>query len=151
VYDGVPVLAASRGSTVLSLFKGSELASEAARIAGVELKISRDLERDLMHAEVLVYVTECEGLGSGVLMAMSAGVPVIASNVGGLREIVRHEENGLLVENDAQAFAAAIRRVHGDGALAARMGAAGRGMVLERFTVERMVYETLGVYRQVLG
>jgi glycosyltransferase involved in cell wall biosynthesis len=151
VYDGVPVLGTAHGNTVLSLFKGAELAGTAAGIAGVELEISRDLEHDLMHAGMLVYVTDCEGLGSGVLLAMSAGVPVIASNVGGLREIVQHGENGLLVENDAKAFASAILRLCTDRALAARLGAAGRQMVLERFTVERMVHKTLDVYRQVLA
>ena len=56
--------------------------------------------RHLHEAGFFVYITHSEGLGSGALLAMSAGVPVIASNVGGLPEAIRHGENGLLVEND---------------------------------------------------
>ena len=61
-------------------------------------QISQHLEADLRDAAMLVYLTASEGLGSGALLAMSAGVPVIASRVGGLPEIVRHRETGLLVE-----------------------------------------------------
>ena len=59
--------------------KGAALALEAARLAGVELKLSNDLERDLASAAIFVYITHSEGLGSAVLLAMSAGVPVVAS------------------------------------------------------------------------
>jgi hypothetical protein len=157
VYDGVPLLDPARGSTVLAPAnaddprKGAPLALEAASLAGVELKLSSDLARDLRHAAVFVYITHSEGLGSGALLAMSAGVPVIASNVGGLPEIVRHGENGLLVENTPQAIAAAIGKLLGDTAFARRMGDAARRTVMERFTVDHMVRRTMEVYRQVLS
>ena len=60
---------------------------------------------------MLVYVSRCEGLGSGILLAMSHGVPVIASNVGGIPEVIRHEWNGLLADNEPARIAAAIRRL----------------------------------------
>jgi len=99
---------------------------------------------------VMVYVTHSEGLGSGVLLAMSAGVPVIASNVGGLPEIIRHGENGMLVNNVAEEIAGAIRDLLGDPARARRIGMAGRHTVMEQFTVDHMVRRTMEVYRQVL-
>jgi hypothetical protein len=156
VYDGVPLLGPSRGGCILAPEstdprKGSALAREAAGMAGVELQFSSDLAGDLAQAEMLVYATYSEGLGSGVLLAMSAAVPVIASKVGGLTEIIRHRENGLLVENDARPMAEAIRELHQDAALARRLGAAGRETVKERFTVNRMVQRTMEVYRQVLS
>jgi hypothetical protein len=131
--------------------KGAGLALEAARLAGVELRLSTALERDLASAAVFVYITHSEGLGSAVLLAMSAAVPVVASRIGGLPEIVRHGETGLLVENRAEAIACAIRTLLDDPALALRMGAAGRRSVEERFTVEAMVRRTMEVYRQVLS
>ena len=94
---------------------------------------------------------EPEGLGSGALLAMSAGVPVVASGVGGLPEIVRHGENGLLVDNTPQAIAAAVRQLLDDSAFARRVGDAARRTVMERFTVDRMVRRTMEVYRQVLS
>ena len=123
----------------------------AARLAGRDLKIATDLAGDLLHAGVFVYVTECEGLGSGVLLAMSAGVPVVASKVGGLPEIIRHMENGLFVENTPQDVARAIRQLLDDPRLAQRLGAAGRRTVIERFTVDHMVRRTMEVYRKVLS
>jgi hypothetical protein len=155
VYDGVPVLEVVRGKQVLAPAnagdseKGAPIAVEAARLAGVSLKLADDLERDLTDAAVFVYITHSEGLGSGALLAMSAGVPVVASNIGGLGEVIRHRENGLLVENDPAAIAAAIREVLDDPAFARRLGAAARQTIIDRFTVDQMVGRTMEVYRQV--
>jgi len=157
VYDGVPLLQPARGSIVVAPAnagdprKGAPLAVEAASLAGIELKLSTDLERDLRHAAVLVYITHSEGLGSGALLAMSAGVPVVASNVGGLPEIIRHGENGLLVENTPQSIAAAVRRLLDHPAFARRLGEAARRTVMECFTADHMVRRTMEVYRQVLS
>jgi len=156
VHDGVPVLECEPGDIVLAPAnasdpqKGAPLAIEAARLADAGLRLSDDLQRDLRRSAIFVYVTHSEGLGSGVLLAMSAGAAVVASNTGGLREVVRHGENGLLVENDPAAIAAAIRELRGDPALRRRMGEAARRTVIERFTVDQMVRRTIEVYRQVL-
>jgi hypothetical protein len=159
-YDGVPVLEASSqvgcGSHILTPSnandreKGAPLAAEAARLAGVTLEFSADLERDLRHASLLVYVTHSEGLGSGALLAMSAGVPVVASKVGGLSEVIRSGENGMLVDNRPEDIAAAMRRLLDNPELARAMGSAARQTVIDRFTVDRMVRRTMEVYRQVL-
>jgi glycosyltransferase involved in cell wall biosynthesis len=160
VYDGVPLLDDSAPADAPPRIlapanaddprKGAALALEAARLAGVELDFSGHIERDLPGASLFLYITHSEGLGSGALLAMSAGVPVIASNVGGLPEVMRHGENGWLVENTPDAIAGAIRRLLGDPALAASLGRAGRRTVVERFTIENMVRRTMEVYMQVL-
>ncbi len=75
---------------------------------------------------------------------------MVASSVGGLTEVIRDGENGLLVDNTPEAIARGIRRVLDDSALARRMGAEARRTVLERFTVDHMVRHTMEVYRQVL-
>jgi glycosyltransferase involved in cell wall biosynthesis len=82
---------------------------------------------------------------------MSAAVPVIASHVGGLGEVIRHGENGLLVENREDAIAGAIRQLLDDPERARQIGAAARRTILERFTVDRMVAGTLEAYRGVLA
>jgi glycosyltransferase involved in cell wall biosynthesis len=161
VYDGVPLLdtAEPAGGRPRVLApdtrddpeKGLTLARQAAQLAGAELELSASLQRDLPGAAVLVYITHSEGLGSGALLAMSAGVPVVASRVGGLPEIIRHRENGLLVENRAQAIAAAIRELLDDPPFARRLALAGRHTVGERFTLEHMVGGAMEVYRQVLS
>ena len=142
VYDGVPILDVARGRQILGLEKDSSL------LGHMGLKIVNDLERELTDAAMLVYITNSEGLGSGALLAMSAGVPVIASNVGGLPEIIRHGENGLLVENDPEAIRHAIRELQDDPERARRIGDAARHTVMERFTVQQMVRRTMEVYQR---
>ncbi len=154
IHDGVPLLERETPADpqcIVAVQKGATLATEAAVIAGVPITLASDLEHDLRRAAMLVYITHAEGLGSGALLAMSSGIPVIASDLGGLPEIVRHRETGLLVENRATAIAAAIRELLDDPELARRLGAAGRRSVLERFTVEHMVRRTMEAYRQVLA
>jgi glycosyltransferase involved in cell wall biosynthesis len=83
-----------------------------------------------------------EGLSSAILSAMAASLPVIASNVGGIPELVRHEENGLLVPRaDPVALAQAIQRLAGDPAEAMRMGRQGRMRVEKQFTLDRMIQQ----------
>jgi hypothetical protein len=149
VYDGVPILESAHGHDILGLEKDSALLAHAD-FRDLGLKLVTDLEADLSRAAILVYITNSEGLGSGALLAMSAGIPVIASNVGGLPEIIRHGENGMLVENDPAAIRDAIRRLQDDPGLARRIGAAARHTVVERFTVDHMVRRTLEIYRQVI-
>ena len=157
VYDGVPLLAPAHGTAVLALAdngdsqKGAHLAAEAAHLAHIPLQWTRDLENDLKQAAIFVYLTYSEGLGSAVLLAMSAGVPVVASRIGGLPEIIFDGGNGLLVDNSAAAVAEGIGKLRDSPALAARLGEAARLTVQERFTTEQMVHRTMEVYREVLS
>ena len=156
VYDGVPLLspAATTERIVIPASqdpqKGTALALEAASLAGVTPQLSTDLERDLPGAGAFVYITYSEGLGSGILLAMSAGVPVVASNVGGIPEIVEHGKSGLLAGNSAQEMAAAIVRLKNDRAFASRLAACARQSVQEKFSVAAMVAGTIQTYEQVL-
>jgi glycosyltransferase involved in cell wall biosynthesis len=158
IYDGVPLLPASwnpEGPVVIPRFadkrKGSELALQAARRAGAPELLSRNIQEDLRGAALLVYITESEGLGSAALLAMSAGVPVIASDVGGLKEFVRNGETGVRVENEVGAIAEAIRTLRERPEDARKLGAQARAMVTAHFTTERMVTETLDLYERVLS
>ncbi len=154
VYDGVPLLDPSTGTLLMAPAsddpkKGSAVAREAALQAGEHVRFSNDLVRDLHEAAIFLYITESEGLGSGALLAMSAGVPVIASNVGGLPEVVEHCETGLLVANED--ITGAIRLLRIDHAYAWRLGAKGRQRVMEKFTVDHMVRRTMEIYQQAIS
>lgn len=88
-----------------------------------------------------------EGLGTSLLDAMAAGRPVVATSTGGIPEVVVHRETGLLVPpRDHRAMAGAIVELLRNEPLRTRMGQAGLERVRARFTVERMVAETLRVY-----
>ncbi len=130
--------------------KGGVPAAAACREAGMVPSLAVNLPADLPQADVFLYLSEAEGLGSAILLAMASGVPVIASNVGGIPELVHHEKTGLLVENDVGSAAAALRRLHADPALRRRLAAAARGRVIEEFSDTKMVRETLAIYRRIL-
>jgi len=155
VHDGVPELPlGSRDGAIVAPYsgdprKGNALVREAARIAGVSVLFSRDLLADLSTAQALVYITDEEGLGSAALLAMSAGVPVVASRVGGLCEVIEHNSSGVLTENTPERIASAIRRLVDEPVLAGRLGQAAAARARREFTVERMVAGTLAVYHEV--
>lgn len=125
------------------------LAASAAALAGVDLHVSADLTADLPTADALLYLSRTEGLGSAILLAMALGVPAIASQVGGIPEVVDHESTGLLVENRAAAVAAALRRLRDDTLLRSRLAVAGRARVRAEFNQERLLRETVAVYCRV--
>ncbi len=106
---------------------------------------------EIQNFDVLVYLSSSEGLGSGILLAMAHGIPVIASNVGGIPEIVAHEKTGLLVENTVDAVGRALDRLAADRALCRTMGAAGRDWVASNATDEILAARTEAVYRKILG
>jgi hypothetical protein len=121
------------------------------RQTGLPIHFSSDLSQDLRDARVFVYITNSEGLGSAALLAMAYGVPVVASRVGGLPEIVIDGETGLLVANDAARIRLAVESLLADDALARRLARAGRAMVEQGFTIDRMARGTISVYRKVLA
>ncbi len=102
--------------------------------------------------DVVATPSVMEALNTTNLDAMALGRPVVATNVGGIPEVITDEETGLLVPpRDAKLLGGAISRLLGNCALAARLGAAARRLVRERFTCDAMVEGTLAVYREVLG
>ena len=145
VHDGVPLAEPSRpqpGRVVA-------LASKPIEIPGISVDLTSDLWQDLSTASVFVYKSDMEGLGSGALAAMAAGVPVVASAVGGLPEVVESGKTGFLVTDDD--FATPVRRLLDDPGLAAEMGRAGRERAQRDFSVEGLVEKTVRAYREVLG
>jgi glycosyltransferase involved in cell wall biosynthesis len=91
-----------------------------------------------------------EGMPLSILEAWSAGKPVVATDVTGIRDIVIHDTNGLLVPvNDAQSLASALQRVLGDSELSERLSHEGQKYALERCTMAGMVRQYEDLYEQV--
>jgi glycosyltransferase involved in cell wall biosynthesis len=150
IYDGVQSMPLSTrtGPLVACTSDDAMKGSDLIRKSGIEVVFTADLPEALKTASGLLYITREEGLGSAALLAMSAGVPVVASRVGGLPEIVRHEETGLLTDNDPAAIASAAARLLTPDAAA--WASQGRALVHERFLVSHMAEATLSAYRQLV-
>jgi glycosyltransferase involved in cell wall biosynthesis len=131
--------------------KGSALAAEACRMAGVELQFSANLAEDLPQAALFLYLTRSEGLGSAILLAMAHKTPVVASRVGGVPEIVEHGSTGLLVENAPARIAEAILHVFTNPDQAAVRAAAAHAQILGRFSSDTMAAQTERAYEQAIG
>jgi glycosyltransferase involved in cell wall biosynthesis len=149
IYDGVPQLPASAGGDRILAPQHSD--DKPASLYPPGVHFAAELEKELHTAALFLYLTRCEGLGSGILLAMSAGVPVIASKVGGIPEIIRHEWNGLLVDNTPESVAAAIRSLREDPEFARLLAGRARRTIEEKFSLDMMVQKTLALYQQVLG
>ncbi len=110
-----------------------------------------DIEQCLAGMDCFVFPSLNEGMGRALIEAMAAGLPVVASRVGGIPAIVRHEENGLLVEaGDGRALSEALRRILGDPQLADRLGRNASRTIGDAFGVQAMVDAVESVYRRAL-
>lgn len=111
-----------------------------------------DVAQVLAAAQVAVLTTRWESLPLAVLEAMRAGLPVVATAVGGMAEAVDDGRTGLLVPpGDDVALVAALRRVLDDPVLRAGMGLAGRRRYLGHFTHARMLSDIEARYRHAIG
>ncbi len=118
-------------------------------ISGVS---DEELARMYNEAEVAIVPSLYEGFSLPAIEAMACGVPVVATTGGALPEVVGQDgETGLLVEpNNPDALVGAIRRLLDDAPLRARLGAAGRERVMQRFTWEVTARGTAACYDAIL-
>ena len=131
--------------------KAAALLRACCENAGVKLRLSQDLPADLREADLFVYLSENEGLGSAILLAMANGVPVVASRIGGIPEIVEHGVTGLLADNRLEDVTPQIRRLLHDRDLASACTQRAYQQVRERFSDDIMVRQTEDVYRALLS
>ena len=103
-------------------------------------------------ADIYVLSSDYEGLPLSVLEAMRTGLPVVATDVGGVSEAVIDSETGFLVpRGDAEALRSKIQQLIDDPLLRTKMGQNGRRHYLEKFTARRMTDRTGEIYEKLLS
>lgn len=113
---------------------------------------SSDIPCYLAAADIFVHVPLWEGLGVAVIEALAAGVPVVASQVGGLPELITDQATGLLVPpQEATALAVAIERLVHDPQWAKTLGATGQAFVQARFDMSVMAQANESLYKELLA
>ena len=111
-----------------------------------------DMPAVLARAHIVCLPSYREGLPTILIEAAAAGLPLVATDVPGCREVVRQERNGLLVPpRDAVALAQALARLVGDASLRAAYGRESRRLAAAELGIDRVAQETLAVYRSLLA
>ena len=109
-----------------------------------------ETERVYPAADLFVFPSQEEPLGSALLLAMAHGLPVVAVARGGIPEVVKDGKNGLLVKGpDAAEMAAAIARLLSNSDVAGRLARAARETILGKFSADHMVNATFQLYEQL--
>ncbi len=122
--------------------------SRTVEFIGVQENVPALLEN--MDALVLATVTQ-EAFGRSIIEAQAAGVPVVATRVGGVVDIIEDGVNGILCNpEDPKDMSQGVLRIYRDKALAERLSCSGRKNVEERFTLDRMAADTVKIYEEAM-
>ena len=130
-----------------------ELASELGLVQNTLFAgYQEDVGRFFSAFDVFVLPSANEGTPVTAIEALASGCPVVATRVGGVPDVVRDGEDGLLVEpGDEEALAAALRRLALDPELRTRMGAASRDRMVSRYAVARLIDDIDALYRGLIA
>jgi glycosyltransferase involved in cell wall biosynthesis len=116
------------------------------------LGFRRNIYDYIAHCNILLMPSLHEGLPYTLLEAMALGIPIIASRVGGLAEVIQDEVTGLLVPSqDALALTQSIRRLYDDPALRSQLGDQARHLQQAKYSLEAMIENYLVVYRELVA
>ena len=111
-----------------------------------------DVSKILGKSDLFLLPSEQESFGLAALEAMSSEVPVVASKVGGLPEVIRHGKDGYLVKvGDLETMAEYCLKILTNDGLAEKMGKQARMRVLEKFTTEKVIPQYLSLYQRTLN
>lgn len=136
-----------------------ELLDKAKKLSldlGIDKKVCflgarQDVPELLNRSDVFVLTSRWEGLPRSIIEAMRAGLPVIASDVGGVSELVEDGVTGYLISrDDSDTLKSKLETLIDNPQLRLQMGMAGYQRFIDQFTFERMLKETVKVYEEVL-
>lgn len=114
------------------------------------LGFRKDIPKILSSLDLFVLSSHLEGMGSSILDAMASRLPVVATKVGGIPEVVINGETGLLVPpRNPSALARAILRLYSDKTLASRLGQKGYELVHRKFSAEAMAEKVVRLYEKI--
>lgn len=151
------VIAAVQSARLVIVGDGAERSALTAQAASLGLAdrihftgFRDDVPRLLTAFDLFAMSSRLEGFCNSVLEAFAAGVPVVATRAGGLPEMVKDGETGLLSPvGDPEALADRLVRLASDGPLASKVAEGGRRLVEAEYTVERMVEKTIEAYAAI--
>ena len=114
------------------------------------LGVRNDVERFLEQADINVLLSDYEGLPLVIIESMRAGIPTIASNVGGVSELIIDHHSGLLVDNNISGIQKGITLLIEDISLRKQFGDNSRVTFEKHFTIDTMYAKTIQIYQEVI-
>jgi glycosyltransferase involved in cell wall biosynthesis len=106
----------------------------------------------LQASDIFVFPTEKEAFGISLIEAMACGLPVIATAVGGLKDILEHGKNGWVVRaGDEDGLHQALHRMLSDPVLAESLGQAARQTVQERYSAQQVTQAYVDLFKKLLA
>jgi len=159
ILKAMPKVLQSFPSTLLVIVGDGPLKAQMQELAvklGIDrntvfLGYKRDIENLIADFDVFVLPSVSEGLGLSLLEAMALGKPVIATEVGGIPEVVKNGKNGLLVPpRDEEALAMAILKILSSRDFGLRLGQVAKDTVYEKFSAQSMALQTAKLYDDIL-
>ena len=123
------------------------------RLAGLSVDIREvspsELKIHLRNSDLFVLISKWEGFPYSVIEAMEAGLPIIASDVGGISEAVVDGKNGFLVNNNAEDISKKLTILLSNFELRKKMGEESRKILEEKFSVQSMILKIQKIYEKI--
>lgn len=154
------ILINERGVSARLRFAGVGPSLETAKQLAAELRVEQhiefmgyvdEVERIIMDSDIAVLSTAMESLGFGTLEPMAMGIPVVASDVGGIPEVIQHSANGLLFRpGDEHGLARCLEQLAGNRELQSRLATAGLLTIRTKFDLAKQVSHYSGLFERLV-
>ena len=131
------------------LFESSKARCEREQLNVTFFGWRNDIEQIFAASDLAILTSDNEGIPLTLIQAAQAGLPIVATDVGSISDIVINESNGYLTETSAVAIADAIEKLVRDEQLRKLMGQAGKARATQYFSLERMVKDHSDLYRSL--
>ena len=134
--------------------EGELFESSKARCQREQLNVTffgwrSDIDQILAASDIAILTSDNEGIPLTLIQAAQAGLPIVATNVGSISDIVINESTGYLTHTSAPAMADAIEKLVRDAQLRKMMGEAGKGRAAQYFSLDRMIKDHVDLYRSL--
>jgi len=107
---------------------------------------NQELPKELNKSEIFILPSLYEGCPKTLLEAMSCGIPCIGTNVDGIKEIIKHKENGYLCETNSSSIKKAILEILGDKKLQQQISQGARQTIVNNFSLENIIFKEKSIY-----
>ena len=131
------------------LFESSKARCQREQLNVTFLGWRSDIDQIFAASDIAILTSDNEGIPLTLIQAAQAGLPIVATNVGSISDIVINESTGYLIQTSPPAMADAIEKLVRDAQLRKMMGEAGKARAAQYFSLDRMIKDHSDLYRSL--